>query len=350
MEPLKIVAVCTGNICRSPLSEYILKDALDGAHFSISSAGTRAVRDGQVPEQQVKIAHKLGLDGIVTHRPRQMSVEQLQGAHLVLAASLRHRRRIVRTLPSASSHAFTMREFAHLAPYVNDSDLTELLEQGVPPLVVAAAAVHQLRGTVPIPPEEDAYDIVDPFGKDKKTYRISADQLVAAHQSIVEFLQRIERIAMASDSQSASVAPLASTPAPASEHNTGSSAPAFDSTAGDLVNAFAYSNGAPFSTPPMSAAVGHPARSSAQQAANPSNQWPPLNGREVPSFSVDNMPTLGEGIQLGLDKATPSRGSGKHAFNPTNPDHVESRRRVMSESRDLPVAKTDRGRHRRYST
>ena len=102
MEALRILTVCTGNICRSPLAEYFLRDALNDDHFQLASAGTHAVVGGEVPDQQIKIARKLGLETIIEHRGRQISGNDIREADLILTATLRHRRHVVRTMPSAA--------------------------------------------------------------------------------------------------------------------------------------------------------------------------------------------------------------------------------------------------------
>ncbi|MFT0848767.1 hypothetical protein VR010_13590 [Actinomycetaceae bacterium L2_0104] len=354
MEPLNIVAVCTGNICRSPLSEYFLRNALNPEHFSISSGGTRAVRGGEVPEQQAKIARQLGLDAIVEHKPHQITANEIRDADLVLTATLRHRRRIVRMLPSASSRVFTMREYAHLAPHVREADLIELLAQGTEPLKTVAVAVHQIRGTVPAPSNSEDYDIVDPFGEDKKTYRIAADQLVTAHRAIVDFLQRVERLASqltaarqeaepqlsprpASDpAPSPNALPSAPATAPRNSETESSPSQTSPSPQHDVPHSPSVSNQTSMNTP---APIGQIVRT--RPGIDPDTF-------EFPAFQGDGPPTHGKGIQLGLDEATVSQRSGKHTFNPKNPDHANNRRRIMSTSRDLPVPKADRGKHRRY--
>lgn len=196
MEALRVLTVCTGNICRSPLAEYFLRDALNSDHFELGSAGTHAVVNGAVPDQQVKIARTLGLVTIAEHRGRQISGSYIREADLILTATLRHRRRVVRMLPSASGKTFTMREYAHLSAHVQAVDLMEVLAGEEHGLRAATVAVHQLRGTVPQPPEEDSYDIVDPYGENKRTYRKAADQLIEANIAIAEFLERVESYAV----------------------------------------------------------------------------------------------------------------------------------------------------------
>jgi protein-tyrosine phosphatase len=59
----KILMVCLGNICRSPLAEGILKSKLSKQHFIIDSAGTANYHIGNPPDKRsVEVAKKYGLD------------------------------------------------------------------------------------------------------------------------------------------------------------------------------------------------------------------------------------------------------------------------------------------------
>ena len=70
---LKIVMVCLGNICRSPLAEGILKAKLP-KDYVVDSAGTGAWHTGQQPDKRsVTTAKNRGLD-ITNQRARQFKV------------------------------------------------------------------------------------------------------------------------------------------------------------------------------------------------------------------------------------------------------------------------------------
>ncbi len=74
---IKIVMVCLGNICRSPLAEGILASKLPQDKFSVDSAGTGSWHIGQSPdERSVAVAKKNGLD-ISHQRGRQFSTTDL---------------------------------------------------------------------------------------------------------------------------------------------------------------------------------------------------------------------------------------------------------------------------------
>ena len=68
--PIKILMVCLGNICRSPLAEGILKSKLPSSLFIIDSAGTGDWHVGKKPdERSITTAKKNGID-IASQRGR----------------------------------------------------------------------------------------------------------------------------------------------------------------------------------------------------------------------------------------------------------------------------------------
>jgi protein-tyrosine phosphatase len=73
--PVKILMVCLGNICRSPLAEGILASKLPKDKFFVDSAGTGHWHIGKQPDQRsIDTARKNGLD-ITSQRGRLFSAE-----------------------------------------------------------------------------------------------------------------------------------------------------------------------------------------------------------------------------------------------------------------------------------
>ena len=82
-----ILVICTGNICRSPIAEAMLKAKLPGKE--IWSAGTMAmVGDGADPNS-VAVSTANGLD-LSAHRAQQLTLPMLQKADLVLTLDGSH--------------------------------------------------------------------------------------------------------------------------------------------------------------------------------------------------------------------------------------------------------------------
>ncbi len=67
----RILMVCLGNICRSPLAEGILKAKVDSDFIHVDSAGTSAFHSGELPDKRsIDVAEKYGID-ITNQRSRQ---------------------------------------------------------------------------------------------------------------------------------------------------------------------------------------------------------------------------------------------------------------------------------------
>ena len=88
---MKIVCVCTGNICRSPMLTYLLRDALEkeGIPCEVSGAGT-GTRDGVPPSTHAITAmQEIGVD-ISENRSRQMTLEIAEDTDICVALSVEH--------------------------------------------------------------------------------------------------------------------------------------------------------------------------------------------------------------------------------------------------------------------
>lgn len=71
MAKTKVLMVCLGNICRSPLAEGILKHKVNTDLVEVDSAGTSAEHAGELPDpRSIEVAKQNGLD-ITDQRSRQ---------------------------------------------------------------------------------------------------------------------------------------------------------------------------------------------------------------------------------------------------------------------------------------
>ena len=70
---MKILMVCLGNICRSPLAEGILAHKTQHLNIEVDSAGTAGYHIGKLPdERSIEIAEKYNID-LTKQRARQFS-------------------------------------------------------------------------------------------------------------------------------------------------------------------------------------------------------------------------------------------------------------------------------------
>lgn len=76
--PVKILMVCLGNICRSPLAEGLLAAKLPKDKFFVDSAGTGAYHIGKHPDQRsILTAQKNGLN-ISNQKARQFTARDFE--------------------------------------------------------------------------------------------------------------------------------------------------------------------------------------------------------------------------------------------------------------------------------
>ncbi len=83
MKQYKILMVCLGNICRSPLAEGILKSKIDPEKVEVESAGTGHWHVGNPPdERSISIGKKYNID-ITEQRGRQFTVKDFDEFDLI---------------------------------------------------------------------------------------------------------------------------------------------------------------------------------------------------------------------------------------------------------------------------
>ena len=165
--PFTILVVCSGNICRSPLAEQLLRARLAGAteSFRLLSAGTIADDGVPMTEQAVALATQYGAvpQG---HRSRLLTEGQIESADVVLTATRAHRAAVVSLVPRASRFSFTLKEFAALVDSLSREERASLTDAAS---VVEAAAAQ--RGFA----QHDDDDIEDPYRQSDEVYeRVAA--------------------------------------------------------------------------------------------------------------------------------------------------------------------------------
>jgi protein-tyrosine-phosphatase len=114
--PVAILFVCTGNICRSPLAEALLRDYAQkqgyGHRLAVSSAGTHAWDGNPATAEACAAGSKWGLD-LTHHRAREVRRSLIDGSDIVLAMTRRHHDNLVRTFPQSKNKIYLALLFPH---------------------------------------------------------------------------------------------------------------------------------------------------------------------------------------------------------------------------------------------
>jgi len=186
----RVLHICTGNICRSPMAEHLMRAGLanrlgdEADRFVVESAGTWGHTGSPMEPFAASTLGAYGVDG-QDFRARELVAEHVAGADLVLGATREHRAAAVVLQPRAAPRTFTLREFARLVTVVEPERL--------PPgdvvtrargLVQAAAAQ---RGRVPPDrPRDD--DLDDPYHAPASAFAVCGDLVARTLQGPLDLL------------------------------------------------------------------------------------------------------------------------------------------------------------------
>lgn len=102
----RILTVCIGNICRSPLAEVALRQALP-ADWQVWSAGLQALVGMPADPTSKAIAQEQGLD-LSGHRAQQLTPWMTQQADVILVMEDAHTRMLLQTAPTARGKVFRL--------------------------------------------------------------------------------------------------------------------------------------------------------------------------------------------------------------------------------------------------
>ncbi len=101
---IKILMVCLGNICRSPLAEGILKSKLDSNKYIVESCGTSSYHIGSKPDKRsIDIGRKYNID-ITDQRAAQFSINDFKTYDYIYAMDNSNYQNIVK-LTDNETHA-----------------------------------------------------------------------------------------------------------------------------------------------------------------------------------------------------------------------------------------------------
>ena len=145
-----IVFVCTGNVCRSPMAEYLCRHFLAGDPlWQVSSAGVFALPGAPASLEAVDALREMSVD-LSPHRSRSLSRELIDSATMIVVMTQAHADEIKLRFPDVQDRVHTLKAF--------DKNATER-------------------------------DIQDPIGGSLETYRLTRDEIESALLGLLAYLK-----------------------------------------------------------------------------------------------------------------------------------------------------------------
>lgn len=183
-KPFRILTVCTGNICRSPMTERLLQSNLDEqfpGQFIVESAGTGALVGNPIDPRVAGFIRDAESDD-KDFSARQLTPEILERQDLVLALAREHRSKVVEMSPLMLRKTFTLREFARLLPTIQLDGSLKGAERWKSALPKALRARSAQMGAA----EDD--DVIDPYKRGHDVYQQMRTDLTSTLSTILNNL------------------------------------------------------------------------------------------------------------------------------------------------------------------
>ncbi|WP_277679085.1 low molecular weight protein arginine phosphatase [Gracilibacillus dipsosauri] len=183
---MKILFVCTGNTCRSPMAEAILKDI---SNYEVKSAGLMAIDGYPASPETIQVLNEKGI--MHQHQSSQITSELLDWADLVLTMTVVHRDSLKQQFPEHAPSIFTLKEYVDPEIEVAWKKLTK-----------AYASLEEAKCQKDTAKQKELIDeinswekkmqdldISDPFGSNVTTYKKTYDELAIYLAKLVKKLQ-----------------------------------------------------------------------------------------------------------------------------------------------------------------
>jgi protein-tyrosine-phosphatase len=111
---MKVLMVCTGNICRSPMAEWLLRSELEKRgcpDVEVSSAGTWALWGSTATTEATEVMRARGID-MSLHRSQPLEVEDALNADLIVVMTSVHVREVGDLAPDARDKVVLVKQLA----------------------------------------------------------------------------------------------------------------------------------------------------------------------------------------------------------------------------------------------
>ena len=121
---MKIMFICTGNICRSAMAHLMLlkKAQEQNKNIEVYSCGVWA-ENGDIPTYEgITVMKEYGID-LSTHKATNIKNSKIEEMDVILCATNNHKRNVILMYPNLKDKVYTMKEYAGYKE--NDLDISD---------------------------------------------------------------------------------------------------------------------------------------------------------------------------------------------------------------------------------
>lgn len=121
---MKIMVMCTGNICRSAMADAFLKNKTKGTDIEIYSCGIYAENGATVPFYTIESMKEYDIDMSV-HRATNIRNSNIREMDIILCATIEHKNETIYMYPELKNKVYTMKEYVGLDENGNNPDVKD---------------------------------------------------------------------------------------------------------------------------------------------------------------------------------------------------------------------------------